>query len=91
MMLPAEPLLASRSSAVPPVCKANAELIGMPDDGLAVPLVELVLGEDPLDEEPLELLDELEELEVAEGALGGGEGAVGVKVALLLPKPSAEA
>jgi len=83
MMLPAEPLLASSSSAVPPVCKANAELIGMPDDGLAVPLVELVLGEDPL--------DVLEEPDVAEAALGGWEGAVGVKVSLLLPKPSAEA
>ena len=88
MMLPAEPLLASSSSAVPPVCKANAELIGMPDDGLAVPLVELVLGEDPLDEEPV---DVLEEPDVAEAPLAGGEGAVGVKVSLLLPKPSAEA
>ena len=86
--LPAEPLLASSNSAVPPVCKANAELIGMPDDGLAEALVELVLDEDPLDEEAV---DVLEEPEVAEVPLGGGEGAVGVKVSLLLPKPSAEA
>ena len=90
-MLPARPLLASSSSAVLPVCKANAELIGIPDDGLAVPLLELALGEDPLDEEPVDVLDELEEPEVAEAPLGGGEGAVGVKVSLLLPKPSAEA
>ena len=88
MMLPAEPLLASSNSAVPPVCKANAELIGMPDDGLAEALVELALDDDPLDEEPV---DVLEEPEVAEVPLGGGEGAVGAKVSLLLPKPSAEA
>ncbi len=90
-MLPAEPLLASRSSAVPPVCKAYAELFEMPDDGVAEAPVELVLDDDPLDEEPVDVLEELEELEVAEVPLGGGEGAVGVKVALLLPKPSAEA
>jgi hypothetical protein len=88
MMLPAEPLLASSNSAVPPVCKANAELIGMPDDGLAEALVELALDDDPLDEEAV---DVLEEPEVAEAPLGGGEGAVGAKVSLLLPKPSAEA
>ena len=88
MMLPAEPLLASSNSAVPPVCKANAELTGMPDDGLAEALVELALDDEPLDEEPV---DVLEEPEVAEAPLGGGEGAVGVKVLLLLPKPSAEA
>ena len=90
-MLPAEPLLASSNSAVPPVCKANAELFGMPDDGVAEAPVEPVLDDDPLDEEPVDVLEELEEPEVAEVPLGGGEGAVGVKVALLLPKPSAEA
>ena len=80
-MVPVEPLLASRSSAVPPVCSASAELRAMPDGGLAEPPVEPALDDDPFDEEP----------EVAEALLGGGEGAVGVNVSLLLPKPSAEA
>jgi hypothetical protein len=91
MRLPDEPLLESRSSAVPPVCKAYAELFGMPDDGVADPPDELALDEDPLDEEPVDVLDVLEEPDVAEVLPGGGEGAVGVKVSLLLPKPSAEA
>ena len=88
-ILPAEPLLASRSSAVPPVCKAKDEFFGMPDAGLAELPVELAPDDDPLDEEPV--LDEVEEPEALAGLLGGGEGAVGANVALLLPKPSAEA
>ena len=90
-MLPAEPLLASRSSAVPAVCRANAEFFGMPDGGLAEPPVEPALDDDPLDEEPAEGLDELEEPEALEEPAGGGEGAVGANVSLLLPKPSADA
>ena len=88
MRLPDEPLLESKSSAVPPVCKAYAELFGMPDDGVADPPDELALDEAPLDEELVDVLDELEELEVP---VGGGGGAVGVNVSLLLPKPSAAA
>jgi hypothetical protein len=76
-------LLASRSSAVPPVCSASAEFRAIPDDGLAEPLLELALDDDPL--------DVLDEPEVAEAALGGGGGAVGVNVELLLLKPSADA
>jgi hypothetical protein len=87
-MLPAEPLLASSSSAVPPVCSASAEFSAMPDDGPAEPLVELELDEEPLDEALVEVLDALEELEAAPG---GGEGAVGANESLPLPKPSAEA
>ena len=46
-MLPARPLLASSSSAVPPVCNAKAEFAEMPEAGVAVlfaalPLVALV-------------------------------------------------
>ena len=46
-MLPARPLLASSSSAVPPVCSAKAEFAAMPEAGVAVlfealPLVALV-------------------------------------------------
>ena len=46
-MLPAIPLLASKSAAEPPVCSAMAELFGMPEAGVAVlfealPLVALV-------------------------------------------------
>lgn len=33
--VPAAPLLASRSSALPPVCRAIAELLGMPEEGAA--------------------------------------------------------
>ena len=81
-------MLASKSSAVPPVCRANAEFSGMPDGGLAEAPVELVLVEEPLDEELVEVPDELEVADVLDAA---DEGAVGVKVELLLPKPSADA
>src|ERR1700686_112310 len=46
-MLPARPLLASSSSAVPPVCSAKAEFAEMPEAGVAalfeaLPVVALV-------------------------------------------------
>ena len=83
--LPAEPLLASSSSAVLPVCSAKAELFAKPVDELPP-----VVLDDELDEafDPLDVLDAPE---AAEAALGGGGGAVGVNVELLLLKPSADA
>ena len=81
-MLPAIPLLASKSAAEPPVCNAKAELFGMPE--AAVPLEALLL-DDEFDEEPLELV----ELEAAVMVAGGG--VTGVNVAFLVPKPSAAA
>jgi len=70
--LPAIPLLASRISAVPPVCRAKAELFRMPEEGLAGAVVE----------DPVEALvplvagavDELEELEELLGAVEALEG-----------------
>ena len=79
--LPAEPLLASSSSAVPPVCSAKAEFFEMPEAAVAVPLVAL---DDELDEE----LDPLA-LETT-GWLTGG-GVTGANVAFALPKPRAAA
>ena len=83
-MFPAEPLLASSSSAVPPVCSAKAEFFEMPAAAVAVPFVAL---DDELDEEldPLALA----ELETT-GWLTGG-GVTGANVAFVLPKPSAAA
>ena len=80
--LPAEPLLASSSSAVLPVCSAKAELFAIPVDEL--PPVAL---DDELDEvfDPLELA----ELETT-GWLTGG-GVTGANVAFALPKPRAAA
>ena len=83
--LPAEPLLASSSSAVLPVCSAKAELFAMPEAAVAV----------PVDELPPVALDEafdplaLEELETT-GWLTGG-GVTGANVAFVLPKPRAAA
>ena len=83
--LPAEPLLASSSSAVPPVCSAKAEFNAMPEAAVAV----------PVDELPPVALDEvfdplaLGELETA-GWLTGG-GVTGANVAFELPKPRAAA
>ena len=79
-MLPAEPLLASNSSAVPLVCSAKAEFLAMPEAAVAVPFVAL---DDELD--PLALV----ELETT-GWLTGG-GVTGANVAFALPKPSAAA
>jgi len=46
--VPARPLLASKISAVPPVCNAMAELLGMPEgDAVEVPPEE---AEEPADE-----------------------------------------
>ena len=80
--LPAEPLLASSSSAVPPVCSAKAEFFAMPEAAVVVPFVAL---DDEFDEEPLALA----ELETT-GWLTGG-GVTGANVAFALPKPSAAA
>ena len=80
--LPAEPLLASSSSAVPPVCSAKAEFFEMPEAAVAVPFVGL---DDEFDEE----LVPLAELETT-GWLTGG-GVTGANVALVLPKPRAAA
>ena len=55
-MLPARPLLASSSSAVPPVCSAKAEFAEMPEAGVAV-LFE-ALPFDALDDaDPLALVE----------------------------------
>src|SRR5258708_29338453 len=62
-MLPARPLLASSSSAVPPVCSARDEFFAMPEAGVAV-----LLGALPLDDDPLALV----ELETTGGLTGGG-------------------
>jgi hypothetical protein len=80
--LPAEPLLASSSSAVLPVCNAKAELFAMPVDEL--PPVAL---DDELEEafDPLAL----EELETT-GWLTGG-GVTGANESFALPKPRAAA
>ena len=83
-MLPAIPLLASKSAAEPPVCNAKAELFGMPEAAVAVPL-EAPLLDDEFDEEPLEFV----ELEAAVMVAGGG--VTGVNVAFLVPKPRAAA
>jgi hypothetical protein len=83
-MLPAIPLLASKSAAEPLVCNAKAELFGMPEAAVAVPL-EAPLLDDEFDEEPLEFV----ELEAAVMVAGGG--VTGVNVAFLVPKPRAAA
>jgi hypothetical protein len=80
-MLPAIPLLASKSAAEPPLCNAEAELFGMPEAAVAV-LLEAPLLDDEFDEEPLEL-------EAAVMVAGGG--VTGVNVACLVPKPRAAA
>ena len=80
-MLPAIPLLASKSAAEPLVCNAKAELFGMPEAAVAVPLEALLL-DDEFDEEP-------RELEAAVMVAGGG--VTGVNVAFLVPKPRAAA
>jgi hypothetical protein len=61
--VPPKPLLARRNSAVPPVCRANAELSGIPEEEPFEVLVEAA----PADEEAVEEFEELEELEELEG------------------------
>ena len=82
--LPAEPLLASSNSAVPPVCSAKAEFFKRPEAAVPAPFVAL---DDEFDEEldPLALV----ELETT-GWLTGG-GVTGANVAFVLPKPRAAA
>ncbi len=83
---PLNPLLARSISAVPPVCRASAELVGIPDEvWVEDGPVELLV---PLDEEPVAEFDELEELEVLEKL---EEGLVGAKVSCPAPKPMAAA
>ena len=81
-MLPAIPLLASKSAAEPPVCNAKAELFAIPVDELPP-----VVLDDELDEafDPLVLVA----LETT-GWLTGG-GVTGANVAFAVPKPRAAA
>ena len=84
-MLPAEPLLASNSSAVPAVNSAEAELFGMPEAAVpldALPAVALEFGDEP---DPFALV------ELEAGALVAGGGLIGAKVVFVLPKPRAAA
>ena len=86
-MLPAMPLPASSSSAVPDDCRANAEFSAMPEAALVEDPVELFV---PLDE-PVDELAELAELvEFGELELVAAleAGAVGLKVSFAPPKPT---
>lgn len=75
-MLPARPLLARSSSAVPAVCSANAEFPGIPDE----PLVDVVPVDEPvelplaLDAEAGDAFEELKALEASEELEGGTVG-----------------
>ncbi len=86
--VPAEPLLASKSSAVLLVWRARAELKGAAEEELPdVLLDEPAEPDDP--DEPVELPAPAEAAAVAE--LEGAEAGVGENVLFPLPKPIADA
>jgi hypothetical protein len=84
IVLPAMPLEARSSAAVPPDCSANDEFVGIPDPA---PVELLLLVDAPVEElEPVEALDpEVLEEPVPVDALSGGW--TGAKLLLLAPNP----
>ena len=77
--MPLIPLLASKISAVPPVCRANAELNEMAPGALA---------EDDVVVLDVDLLEGAAELVAAEPELAGAAGAVGRNELFVGPKPT---
>ena len=76
---------ARSNSAVPLVCRASEEFVGMPEFVVVEPLEPL----DPVDDEAVDVLEDVAELDAVDAAdvAGLGEGLTGWNVLFPAPNP----